>query len=1127
MRSGKGKKPTRYGDFLAKSIAKESQSKPTNVSSVESKTARAALFTSSSNPVQRILKEENDRGVSSDYDLNVMATALLDREAGQLPMIPSDESALFKNLTDVLGETASHLSETPENDGDSGLVDRFENLEVTSVFAKKALKTAHRLEDVLVEVGRRLEGLSEDTPPETIHSILHSVEPSLAYVSRQAGNIKNPAAATQVAGVLKKLETMEITWNLWRKRYPDVSSPIKIDNRDTFVDLSNRWNTPTMIAYTIALVSRIFEGAARRASSTLLKLLKVYGLSVTLLAGGPNLIQQKALNDIPESIGTLEKRLNLQVPSIPHAVCPSCSYTYPPTYAKGSQKPIYPTRCTERLTETAEPCGTHLLSEGKPIKTYHYYSFYEWFGRFIAQPKIEKYGDEFCNDVTALQREDPSEGMRSFKDGTFVRTFSAEDGKLFIEGRGNEGRWLFLLHADFFNVEGNRVRGKTRSTGVTCLACLNLPLSMRYDSAWLYIPGIIQGPHEPNAKNSENRHYWRLMVTELLAGYSRGLKPHHTYQTYQMGLASNERIHRVAIGGASLDFKAARPFGGFLDVTSHHTCFVCKCWHLAHIGRTDHTKWEPADIEFLKRGAFAWINAKTSDERSEIESFYGTRYSELWRLPYWDPTRQLLVEPMHTIFLILLQRFARDALGLDNPGPLNMEDDDNHDSGDATEKKKKSKAIYICYYYNFTPPPHPSVLTPLGHTPVTSSSQLRDNIQILISEPLPKDQQLSIVDWNDITAHERAARLSRKRVLLPLIEIDPRAFQGIHDLHELLSLPAPSTELEKKAFQKQLSNHKWHVLAYVCNDLMEFPIDRAQKLKSQSSISKRDVTKRMFAAALAEWHDLHENYTQFNNLHTLTLQDRFEVLAQLTKQLNLHSEFEGTMSQAFCKGAAFRRWLMRPDCPDLLKFCAYLLDKAYGYDKRSEMSQDNEPSWDDEAAEDDEHQNEEDLNVFHTNELIKNKGSCTPLSNTNTRQQASVKLPTKLAQKIGNPTPTCYLQVPAPKGFYGTDKSIAIGNSYVCYRPKDGSTGEWVVGQIRYIFDLKGVTNMAIVRSKPFVAPISDPFAEYVIAGFEARTISSYFSQDYDVVAMDSILGHAARWELSSDVAVVLCLSRE
>ncbi|KAJ3722844.1 hypothetical protein C8R42DRAFT_720008 [Lentinula raphanica] len=219
-------------------------------------------------------------------------------------------------------------------------------------------------------------------------------------------------------------------------------------------------------------------------------------------------------------------------------------------------------------------------------------------------------------------------------------------------------------------------------------------------------------------------------------------------------------------------------------------------------------------------------------------------------------------------------------------------------------------------------------------------------------------------------------------------------------------------------------------------------------------------------------------------------------------------EFELTLLQSFCSGGIFRQWLMRPDCPDLLKFCANLLDKAYGYDKRSQPAQDDD----------------EDSDHFNVDQLLGRSGSYpSPLDK---REKVSIKLPIKLARMIGNSNPTCYSQVPAPKGFYGTQRSIAIGNSYVCYRPKDVQPSDWVSGQIQYIFDWEGVTTMAITRSKPYVGPFPDPFAQWVAAGFEARSVSSSFSEKYDIVAINSILGHAARWELSSDVAVVLSLTR-
>ncbi|KAG2747943.1 hypothetical protein P692DRAFT_20735199, partial [Suillus brevipes Sb2] len=43
---------------------------------------------------------------------------------------------------------------------------------------------------------------------------------------------------------------------------------------------------------------------------------------------------------------------------------------------------------------------------------------------------------------------------------------------------------------------------------------------------------------------------------------------------------------------------------------------------------------------------------------------HGVRYSELWRLPYWDPSRQLVIDPMHCILEGLVQHHSRSLLGL-------------------------------------------------------------------------------------------------------------------------------------------------------------------------------------------------------------------------------------------------------------------------------------------------------------------------------------------------------------------------------------------------------------------------------------------------------------------------------
>ena len=209
-----------------------------------------------------------------------------------------------------------------------------------------------------------------------------------------------------------------------------------------------------------------------------------------------------------------------------------------------------------------------------------------------------------------------------------------------------------MLHADLFNIEGNRIHGKATSTGVMALTCLNLPLNIQNNPAYIYIPGIIQGPCEPNASEAEHQHYLRPLITDLKAGYTCGLQP-YSRKMHPCDLNSHslsQRIFRVAVTAVLMDFKAARPNTGLLDVTFHIFCFLCQCWHKAHLGHTDCEAWDTVDDAFLKEGAEMWRDATNINERKTAEALYGTWYSELWRLPYWQPSKQLLVDPMHTMY---------------------------------------------------------------------------------------------------------------------------------------------------------------------------------------------------------------------------------------------------------------------------------------------------------------------------------------------------------------------------------------------------------------------------------------------------------------------------------------------
>lgn len=69
-------------------------------------------------------------------------------------------------------------------------------------------------------------------------------------------------------------------------------------------------------------------------------------------------------------------------------------------------------------------------------------------------------------------------------------------------------------------------------------------------------------------------------------------------------------------------------------------------------------------MEF-KSAAEKYQKAHTGKEAEKILQEEGARWSELLRLPYWDPTRYVVVDGMHNLFLNLVQYHVRHVLGLE------------------------------------------------------------------------------------------------------------------------------------------------------------------------------------------------------------------------------------------------------------------------------------------------------------------------------------------------------------------------------------------------------------------------------------------------------------------------------
>ena len=76
-----------------------------------------------------------------------------------------------------------------------------------------------------------------------------------------------------------------------------------------------------------------------------------------------------------------------------------------------------------------------------------------------------------------------------------------------------------------------------------------------------------------------------------------------------------------------------------------------------------------------KRYGYLWRDAQTLQERDQIFKSHGVRWSELFRLSYWDPVLFTVIDTMHNHYLGLLEDHCRSIWGMD------ITVDDGYDNG--------------------------------------------------------------------------------------------------------------------------------------------------------------------------------------------------------------------------------------------------------------------------------------------------------------------------------------------------------------------------------------------------------------------------------------------------------------
>ena len=113
---------------------------------------------------------------------------------------------------------------------------------------------------------------------------------------------------------------------------------------------------------------------------------------------------------------------------------------------------------------------------------------------------------------------------------------------------------------------------------------------------------------------------------------------------------------RAALILVSCDIPAARKTCG--HVSSLVACHICEkkgnYENRQHnfAGMDDIDEWFVArDPAKHRENAQAWRHCNSDASRSQFVKQTGVRWSELLRLPYFDPVRFVTVDPMHCLFL--------------------------------------------------------------------------------------------------------------------------------------------------------------------------------------------------------------------------------------------------------------------------------------------------------------------------------------------------------------------------------------------------------------------------------------------------------------------------------------------
>lgn len=440
--------------------------------------------------------------------------------------------------------------------------------------------------------------------------------------------------------------------------------------------------------------------------------------------------------ELLRDVRSITKRLDLNPNLEFYVCCPTCYSLY--------NIEVSPDECGYQELLTTKVCNTELFSAQNigsypltthvstqrlqyprqkrqkiPRSTFVVQDFKTWITWFLYSNDVESAIDEWTANLQAIPEGQVTDYLQSPAYARLYPRTSTVNSKSKTPPPLN---LAFSLFVDWYNPLGNKIAGKQLSIGVLALNCLNLPPHLRNLVQHTFLSGVVPAPDQPDMVTIG--HILRPLVDELL-------QLNNGFVTKTCHYPKGRRVF-VRLAFLRGDIVATHKVAGF---TSHSGRKFCTWCEITKDAISSMTIGNLRTRQNVLHALESWKESRTLTARESLRKKTGIRWSELNRLPYWDPVMSVGLGVMHNWLEGVLQHHFRYRwvylVEKESKGDKTSSDEDELMSGDKdglgsgwlSDHKIQKIAKNLR-----------SVIVPMGTTPVPKGLGTKKNGKLKASK---------------------------------------------------------------------------------------------------------------------------------------------------------------------------------------------------------------------------------------------------------------------------------------------------------------------------------------------------------------------------------------------------------